>query len=85
VRLERCVDGIRLERERCCGLVGQQHRYLVDQFFELFGRRAAVAQSRDLVLHQRMAHECDAVQIGSDVVCHGLKMPAGGWRTEGST
>jgi hypothetical protein len=55
--LEGRVDRDVFEREVGRGLVGHEHRDLVDEFLENLRRRAAVAENRDLVLDERMADE----------------------------
>ena len=46
------LDG--LEREIAGGLIGHQHRDLVDELLEDLRRRAPVAQEGKLVLYQRV-------------------------------
>jgi hypothetical protein len=54
---ERGLDRHRVERQLRCSLISHQHRDLVDELFEDLRRCSPVAQQRDLVLNERMAHE----------------------------
>ena len=51
---ERRLDLHGLERKIARGLVGHQHRDLIDEFFEDLRRRTAVAQDGKLVLYERV-------------------------------
>ena len=64
--LERRFNRNRLEREIGRRLVGHQHRDLVDQLLEDLRRRALIAEQRHLVLHQRMAHDDQVREGGSN-------------------
>ena len=55
--LEGGLDGDIFEREVGGGLVGHEHRNLVDELLENLRRRAAVAENCDLVLNERVADE----------------------------
>ena len=47
------------EGQRARGLVRQQHREFINELLEDLGRSVATPQQRDLVLHQRVANECE--------------------------